>query len=327
MSNLVVPLSYPSVLSAIAHTPLIRLARISRDSFELYAKMEGSNPGGSSKDRAALQIVVDAINNGLIQPDTVVIESSSGNMGIGLAQVCLYHGLRFICVADVRTSQANIDILRAYGAEVDMVTEPDPATDDYLTARLHRVMELLLQHKHGYWPNQYANVSNARAHYSTMHEIASALRGGVDYLFCATGTCGTLRGCVEYIRQHGMRTTVYAVDAKGSAIFGDQKAHRLIPGHGSGIRPALFEPGLAHGCIHVTDQDCVVGCRRLLKKEAIFAGGSSGGVISAVERVRCSITPGSTCVVILPDRGERYMDTIYSDKWVNSHFGDIFRLC
>ena len=114
------------VLSAIGNTPLVRLSRVIPDArFKLYAKLEGLNPGGSTKDRPAFSIIRHAIDTGEIQPDTVVIESSSGNMGIGLAQACMYYGLRFICVVDPKTTMQNIRLLKAYGAQVDMVQEPD----------------------------------------------------------------------------------------------------------------------------------------------------------------------------------------------------------
>src|SRR5262245_22645230 len=132
------------ILSAIGNTPLIRLNRaISETDFRVFAKLEGLNPGGSMKDRPAFSIIQHAIETGDIARGTVVIESSSGNMGIGLAQACSYFGLRFICVADPKTTSQNIHILKAYGAEVEMVTEPSPVTGEYLQARLDRVQELL----------------------------------------------------------------------------------------------------------------------------------------------------------------------------------------
>jgi cysteine synthase A len=145
----------------------------------------------------------------------------------------------------------------------------------------------------------------------------------VDYLFCAVSTCGTLRGCSEYICKNKLNTKVIAVDAKGSVIFNSEKAKRLIPGHGASLRPQLFRDDLASDCVHVTDIDSVIGCRRLARKEAILAGGSSGAVLMAAHYYQSRIRPGSNCVVILPDRGERYLDTIYSDSWIMEHFGDI----
>ena len=312
------------ILSTVGHTPLIRLRRALEDfPFHLYAKLEAFNPGGSIKDRAALSIISNAMETGELEPGATVIESTSGNMGIGLAQACAYFGLRFICVVDPKTTSQNINILEAYGAEVDVVAEPDPLTGEFLHARIHRVQALLNSIPNSYWPNQYSNIYNARAHYQTMREIVEALDGRVDYLFCSTSTCGTLRGCAEYARVHNLGTRIFAVDAVGSIIFGGLPKKRLLPGHGAARQPELYQPGLAERCIHVSDLDCVIGCRQLLRYEAIMAGGSSGGVLMAVERVREEIPDGAVCVALFPDRGERYLDTVYSDVWVKEHFGDV----
>src|SRR5437016_12608868 len=128
------------ILSTIGHTPLVRLTRVFPDSpFSLFAKLEGFNPGGSAKDRPALHILREAMRTGAIKPSTVVIESSSGNLGIGLAQACRYLGLRFICVVDPKATAQNIRILRAYGAQIDLVSKPDPVTGEFLHARINRV--------------------------------------------------------------------------------------------------------------------------------------------------------------------------------------------
>src|ERR1044071_11524 len=320
--------SNESILSTIGHTPLVRLLRVFPDCpFGLFAKLEGFNPGGSAKDRPALHILQEAMRTGAVKPWSVVIESSSGNLGIGLAQVCRYLGLRFICVVDPKTTEQNIRILRAYGAEIDLVSRPHPATGEFLQARIDRVQFLLETIEDSFWTNQYANLANARAHYrSTMHEIATELEGKIDYLFVSTSTCGTLRGCAEYVRDHHLDTTIFAVDAHGSVIFGGPPAKRLIPGHGAGRRPELYRDDLADECLRVTDLDCVVGCRRLVQSEAILAGGSSGGVLMAIEQVKERIPRGGTCVAIFHDRGERYLDTIYCDEWVAEHFGNIAHL-
>ncbi len=319
------------ILSTIGNTPLVRLKRVFKDlQFQLFAKLEGFNPGGSAKDRPALNILEEAIEAGVIGPRTVIVESSSGNLGIGLAQVCRYFGLRFICVVDPKTTQQNIRILRAYGAEIDLVSESDPKTGEFLQSRIDRVRTLLRTIKDSFWPNQYANLANAGAHYkTTMREIAEelgALGGKIDYLFCATSTCGTLRGCAEYARDHNLGAKIVAVDAVGSVIFGGRPAKRLVPGHGASRRPALYRPGLADDLIRVTDLDCVVGCRRIMRTEAILVGGSSGGVLMAVNKIRPRIPRGATCVAIFHDRGERYLDTIYSDDWVEEHFGEVSNL-
>ena len=314
------------ILGAIGGTPLVRLQQIFADAhFDLFAKLEGLNPGGSAKDRPSVAIVERALQTGEIDADTLVIEGSSGNTGIGLAQVCAYHGLRFRCLVDPKVTQQNVDILRAYGAEIEMIEHPDPETGELLPAKLKRIDEILETVPNSFWVNQYASRENSGAHYrSTVKEILRDLDGTMpDYLFVATATCGTIRGCLDYLMDHGYPTKVIAVDALGSQIFSDCKHDRLVPGLGSAICPKLTPTDGVDRCVHVTDTDCVVGCRRLASSEAILAGGSSGGVITAVERLSDEIPEGSTVVVLLPDRGERYMDTIYSDDWVREKLGDI----
>jgi cysteine synthase A len=154
-----------------------------------------------------------------------------------------------------------------------------------------------------------------------MREITETLHGEVDHLFCAVSTCGTLAGCSAFIRQQRLKTKVWAVDAVGSVIFGGPACKRLIPGHGASVVSTLYQPNTEDAHVHVTDLECVRGCRKLVAEEAILAGGSSGAIVSALGKVKDSIPQGSTCVLILPDRGERYLDTIYSDAWVTKHFG------
>jgi cysteine synthase A len=314
-----------SILTAIGGTPLIRLNRLFGPlHFRLYAKLEFMNPGGSSKDRPALAIMKAGMESGAITPETVVVESSSGNMAISLAKICSYLGLRFICVIDPKTTEQNIRIMKAYGAEIDRVTEPDPDTGEYLPARIRRVRTLLESVGNAFWPNQYANVNNPLAHaQTTMREIASRLDHELDYLFCGVSTGGTIRGCAEYVKEHGMNTKIVAVDAEGSVLFGGPRKKRLLPGLGAAVVPALFRHDLIDRFIHVSDLDCVIGCRTLVREEAILAGASSGGVIMAVRSFLEHIPAGASCVVILPDRGERYLDTVYSDDWVREHFGDV----
>ncbi|MDE2613680.1 MAG: 2,3-diaminopropionate biosynthesis protein SbnA [Burkholderiales bacterium] len=301
------------------------MARLFEESgLEVYGKLEALNPGGSIKDRAAYNILTHALAAGVIDHDTTVVESSSGNFAIGLAQVCAYLGLRLICVVDIKTTQLNMSIMQAYGARVDLVDKPDPESGEYLKARLKRVQQILGSVPNGFWPNQYANADNSGAHFGhTMPEIVEALGRELDYLVLSVSTCGTLRGCADYIHEQGLKTQVVAVDAMGSVIFGRPPGKRLLPGHGAGIVPPLFKPELADIVVHVSDLDCVLGCRRLVQHEAIFAGASSGGVITAIERLAADgvLARGARIAAILPDRGERYLDTVYSDAWVQDKLG------
>jgi N-(2-amino-2-carboxyethyl)-L-glutamate synthase len=313
------------VLSAIGQTPIVSLRKVYPDlPFQLHAKLEALNPGGSIKDRPAREILQEAIRRGTVRRDTIVVESSSGNMGLGLAQACAYYGLRFICVVDIKASRQNVELLQIYGAEIDCVVEPDPATGELLPARLQRVRELVAQHGNAFWPNQYANEENSGAHFrTTMREVATAFDHRIDYLLCAASTCGTVRGCGEYVREHRMATQVVAVDSVGSLIFSDQQGPRYLPGMGAGVRPPLCDLRFIDEHVLVSDLECVLACRRLVRSEGILAGASSGGLIAAVGKIRERIPSGATCVVILPDRGERYVDTVYSDTWVREHFGEV----
>ncbi|WP_342745711.1 2,3-diaminopropionate biosynthesis protein SbnA [Paenibacillus herberti] len=305
------------IAAAIGHTPLIRLERLFTGSrFQVFAKLEGMNPGGSAKDRSALHMLREAIRRGDIRDGSTVIESSSGNLAISLAQLCRYLGLRFICVVDPRTTETHKAIIRCYGGEIDLVSQPDAATGEFLPARINRVKGLLQAIPNAYWTNQYGNLDNARAHQQmTMKEIAEQL-GPVDYLFCGVSSCGTIRGCADYIRDNQGSTKVVAVDSQGSILFGGKSGPRRFPGLGAAILPGLHEADLADEVIQVSDEECVWGCRELVRQEAILAGASSGGVVAAIRRLSGSIPDGAVCAAILADRGERYLDTIYNDEWV-----------
>jgi cysteine synthase A len=314
-----------NILDTVGNTPLIELNKIfGDDHFKLFGKIEAMNPGGSIKDRSGLHMLREALSSGEISYDTTIIESSSGNMAVGLAQVCAYWNLKLICVVDIRTTKQIIQILQAYGAEISLVSEPLPGTGSLLEARKLRVQELVASVPDSYCPDQYANPNNFAAHYrATMPEIINALESPLDYLFLATSTSGTLRGCVEFIRDNKLTTKVVAVDAIGSVIFGDKPRPRLLPGHGAAEKSKIHLDGLADDIVLVSDWDCVTGCHNMVRREAVLAGASSGGVIAAIDKYHDKIESGAICAAILADRGERYMDTVYSNDWVVQNFGKL----
>lgn len=311
------------IAGAIGDTPLVRLRRYPAfGGLEVWAKLEMANPGGSAKDRPAARMIEEAISIGKIGPRTTVIESSSGNMAVGLAQICRFHGLRFIGVLDSRANPVNIRIMKALGAEVRIVTEPDPVSGDLLTARLNLVARLSEQIEDSFWPDQYSNPANPLAHAEgTIREIDEALGGDLDYVVVAAGTAGTLRGCADYLREYRSEARLIAVDAVGSALFGGIPGPRRLPGHGAAVASRISE-GLEFGqLVRVTDLDCVVGARKLVAREAIFAGASSGAVAIALERLAPALAPDSSCAIILPDGGEGYLESVYDDDWVESELG------
>lgn len=314
------------ICSAIGKTPIIELKKIGGDKHRVYGKCEFLNPAGSIKDRPALFMLKRAIENNLINQDTTIIESSSGNMAISLSMICNYLGLKLICVIDPKTTEQNIRLMKLFGATIEYVSNPDPNTGEYLPARLQRVQSLLKKVKNSYWTNQYENEQNYFSHFeTTMREIISHL-SHVDILFCGVSSCGTIRGCAEYVKKHQLKTKIIAVDALGSKIFTETKANRLLPGLGAAIVPPLAAPEMVDQVVYIDDQDCIVGCHRLVTQESILCGASSGGVLMAYESVKNSLPEGATCVLLFPDRGERYLNTIYSDQWIVEHFGDISHL-
>jgi cysteine synthase A len=225
------------ILNAIGDTPLVRLQRfLDRTEVDLLVKLEYANPGGSAKDRPARLMIERALAAGEIRPGSTIIESSSGNMGIGLAQACQVYGLRFVCVVDPRAQKQNLAIIKALGGQIDLVQQP--LGGDFLAARISRVCELLEQTPDSYWPNQYANPDNPRSHFEgTIREIDEALNGQFDVLLVATSSTGTAQGCRDYLMQRGRLVRVIAVD---SQIITDRLAASSLPALGQvrSIHPA-----------------------------------------------------------------------------------------
>ena len=314
------------LLSTIGKTPLVLLKKLYPClPSTFYAKLEMFNPGGSSKDRTAWLIVSKAFEEGKLTQNSTIFESSSGNMAIGLAQVCHYLGLSLIVVTDPKINRRILDLLRVYGVQIERFTKAD-ASGNYLKSKLKRVRQLLDTISDSFWPNQYSNDLNPAAHYETMKEFIKKCQETPDYILAATSTCWTIMGCAKYLREHNLETKVVAVDAVGSVIFGSSKGRRLIPGHGAGRKSELLDETCIDHVIHISDKECVIGCRRLLQREAILAGGSAGAVVMAAEKLQSVIPEGSSCVMIFSDSGERYLETIYNDEWVQSHFSKIDEL-
>ena len=308
------------VLDAIGRTPLIRLRRfLDRSDIDLLVKWEAANPGGSAKDRPAKRIIEQALARGDIDGQTTIIESSSGNMGIGLAQACRSYGLKFICVVDPRTQRQNLRLIEALGGHIHLVDKP--VQGDFLTARIARVCRLLEEIPNSYWTNQYANQDNPQAHHDgTAEEIAEATDGELDVLLVATSSTGTIQGCRNYFRSEGLDVDVIGVDSAGSVLFGGAAGPRHISGLGAGKEPPLANGQRFGQIIRVTDLDCVIGCRRAAEREAILVGGSGGGVLMAVSQIADQLR-GKRCVGILHDSGSRYVDTVFNDNWVERHLG------
>jgi cysteine synthase A len=308
-----------SIIECIGATPLVRMRRLFNDGPQVYAKLELLNPGGSVKDRPARYILERGIRDGTIAPGSTIVESSSGNFGIALAMASRIYELDFVCVVDPRIAPLNLRILRQLGARVEMVTKPDDY-GGYLHTRIERVQELVAEIPGAYWIDQYANELNTRCHYDGIgSEIVEALGMRVDVFVAAVSTTATLIGASRRLRDAWPDVHVVAVDAAGSVIFGGPAGRRDLPGIGSSRRPELLVDEEVDEVIYVDDYDAARGCRALLRGEGILAGGSSGAVIAAVQRIVPTLSRDARVVTLLPDRGERYMDLVYDDEWVADH--------
>ncbi|GAB3683791.1 2,3-diaminopropionate biosynthesis protein SbnA [Saccharopolyspora tripterygii] len=308
---------HDSVIDCVGSTPMVRLNRcFPEPDVEVLAKLELLNPGGSMKDRPARFIVEQGIRNGTLRPGMRLVESTSGNLGIALAMVADLHGLSFTAVVDPKTSPTNLRLLELFGADVEMVTEPDEA-GGYLHTRVRRARELVTSMPNAVQINQYANELNWRAYHETAgKEILQTVDGPVDYLVAAVSTTGSIQGIARRLRMEHPNLKVIAVDAIGSVIFGAPAAPRQIPGFGASRVPEILNEEEIDGVLHIADAESAAGCRRLLSTEKIFAGGSAGAAIAGIEYLISRLNEPARIVTVLPDRGERYLDLVYNDEWV-----------
>lgn len=308
---------HESIVHCIGQTPLVYLRRLfPQQGLEVIAKLEFLNPGGSVKDRPARYIIEQGMQEGTIRPGTHLIESTSGNFGIALAMIAKVYGLTFTCVVDPKISPTNLRIIRQLGARIEMVKEPDNQ-GGYLKNRIHRVQALMRQIPHSLWINQYANQRNWQAHYyGEGSEIINALDRAIDYLVIGVSTSGTILGLTRRLRKAFPHLQIIAVDAVGSVIFGSPPGPRELPGIGASRIPELLCPDEIDKVIWVTDGESAQGCRDLLACEGIFAGGSSGSVVAAIHKLLPSLPSPCRILTLFPDRGDRYLDSVYDDKWV-----------
>lgn len=287
---------------------------------DVYLKLEGLNPAGSIKLKAAVSMVEDAEARGVLQPGATVIESSSGSLGIALAMMLADKGYRFVCVTDPNISPLSRDVMASLGAEVVEVDWRDSA-GGYLGSRIAYIQQRLAADPDLVWLNQYANPANWRAHERRTARAITAELSKVDYLFIGMGTSGTLMGCINHFREVSPETTIIAVDALGSVSFGHLPGPRYIPGVGASRRPEIFRPELVDETMVVSEPDAVRTCRWLARRYGLYAGGSTGTVVSAITRRAPDLPDGSCVVGISPDFGDRYARTIYDDAWVADVFG------
>jgi N-(2-amino-2-carboxyethyl)-L-glutamate synthase len=289
--------------------------------YSVFLKCEGFNFAGSIKLKAASEMVDAAEREGRLTRESILIESSSGNLGVALSMIAASRGYQFVCVTDSRCNLATRRVMEALGCHVHIITDA-AAQGGYVGARIAYVRQLCAADRRYVWLDQYANPGNWRAHFrTTAPEIAREFPG-LDVLFVGAGTTGTLMGCARYFRQWHRPVRIVAVDVAGSVTFGGEPGRRMIPGLGMSVPPPLLDESLVDDVVLVEEVDTIRACHRLARRGFLF-GGSTGTVVSgAIRWLEDHDRHDVVAAAIAPDLGERYVDTVYQTNWVQHMYGE-----
>ena len=301
---------YTSAAQLIGHTPLLELTHLEKEyglKTRLLAKLEYFNPAGSVKDRVALAMIEDAEQKGALTPQSVIIEPTSGNTGIGLASVAAARGYRIIIVMPDSMSVERRQLMKAYGAELVLT----PGAQG-MKGAIAKAEELAKEIPHSFIPGQFVNEANPRAHYAaTGPEIWEDTDGEVDAFVAGVGTGGTITGVGRYLKEKNPAVRIVAVEPKTSAVLstGVAGTHK-IQGIGAGFVPAVLDTGIYDEIIPVADEDAFAAGRRIGQSEGVLVGISSGAAVhAALQLARRPEFEGKTIVVLLPDTGDRYLSS------------------
>ena len=321
---------YDDILQAIGSTPLVQLTRIGRGlPCPLYAKVEFFNPGGSIKDRIAVRIIEEAENSGRLKPGGTVVESTSGNTGMGLAIACAKKGYKSVFVMPDKMSQEKIQLLRAFGAKV--VITPTSATPDDPRSYYSVAKKIVRETPNAILANQYHNPENPHSHYlTTGPEIWEQTQGQVTDLVIGMGTGGTITGAGRFLKEKNPHIRLVGVDPVGSLLLETWQNNGRIPEHaqastykvegiGEDFIPSTLDLSIVDEVIQIGDKESFLWTRRLVKEEGIFCGGSSGTAVAAAVRYAQKLTPDRLVVVVLPDSGTRYLSKIFDDEWMREN--------
>jgi cysteine synthase len=294
-----------TILDLIGNTPMVKLRRVvDGGSADVWAKLEMFNPGGSVKDRIALNMVEAAEKKGLLKPGSVIVEPTSGNTGIGLAIVGRVKGYAVTLAMPEGTSQERIQILQSFGAEVVLT----PAKEGMVGA-VEKAREIVSTRKDAFMPQQFMNPDNPAMHRkTTAKEILKDTGEKIDAFVAGVGTGGTITGVGEVLKKHNPKVKVIAVEPKSSAVLsGGKPGPHMIQGIGAGFVPDVLDKSVIDEIIAVDDQDAYKMAKRLSREEGIFAGLSCGAACVGALKIAKQLGAGKTVVVIFPDSGERYL--------------------
>ena len=318
---------YDNVLGLVGNTPLIKLNKIvSKFQGSFFAKVEGFNPGHSTKDRIALYIIEKAEKKGILKPGDTIIETTSGNTGFSLAMVSIIKGYKCILAVSSKSSPDKIDMLKTMGAEVYVcpahVSAEDPKSYYEVAKRLHKEIEGSI------YINQYFNELNIEAHYnSTGAEIWNQTEGKITHLVACSGTGGTISGTAKFLKEQNKNIEIIGIDAYGSVL---KKYHETrefdkneiypyrIEGLGKNLIPSATDFDKIDRFVKVTDEGSAHSAREIASKEGLFVGYTSGAVLEGLKQLNAEgvFNNESVVVVIFPDHGSKYMSKVYNNEWM-----------
>ncbi|HTX19233.1 MAG TPA: cystathionine beta-synthase [Bacteroidota bacterium] len=318
---------HETILDAIGHTPLVRLHKIVKGyKAQIFAKVESFNPGGSVKDRIGVEIIEEAERSGKLKPGGTIVESTSGNTGMGLAIAAAIKGYKTVFTMPDKMSGEKIQLLRAFGAEV--IVTPTAVPHDSPESYTEVAKRIVRETPNSILADQYYNPKNDEAHYRTTGpEIWEQTGGQVDYFVCAIGTGGTISGAGKYLKEKNPSIKVIGIDPKGSILrdyFYTKKFSPIfktykVEGIGQDFIPGTLHFQYVDEVIEVTDKESFLAARKLTREEGIFSGGSSGTAMAGALKLAETLTEKDVVVVLLPDGGSKYLSKIYNDDWMKEN--------
>ncbi|MHB1329199.1 MAG: cysteine synthase A [Gemmatimonadales bacterium] len=301
---------FGSIDDAVGRTPLVRLRRVvDPAAAEVWVKLEGQNPGGSIKDRTALGMIRDAEARGVLRPGQIIVEPTSGNTGIGLAQIASVRGYRLILTLPSSMSEERKRTLLGYGAEL-VLTDPERR----MLAAIEEAERI--RDRTGAWmPHQFENPANPAIHYEmTGPELYAQMDGRIDAFVYGSGTGGTISGVGRYLKERNPSTRVIAVEpARSPVLSGGERGQHQFQGMGPGFVPANFDRSVVDEVRTAWEEDAFPFARRLMREEGLFVGMSSGAIAWVAQQVALELGPGRRVAMIAPDSAARYLSTALFD--------------